>query len=157
PSRWGWPAGAVAAAILLAGQGGLWQRGALSGASGTLGHLSAHNATTVLLAAVFALIAGACAWSIVRARWGLFLCCLAAAGGWYGSLRIANAFQWSNVSQVHAVETVNRLAAPGGSVLDGFTGYGCLRPHSLYYWWLNEHSLSLLPREYRNGLRARLT
>jgi hypothetical protein len=30
-------------------------------------------------------------------------------------------------------------------VLDGFTGWGALRPHAYYHWWLNPFSLALIP------------
>jgi hypothetical protein len=34
-----------------------------------------------------------------------------------------------------------------GPVLDGFTGFGCLRPHVGYWWWINHHSLPLMRKE----------
>ena len=51
------------------------------------------------------------------------------------------------------IESVNRHVPPDGRVLDGFTGYGALRPHAWYYWWINEYSLALVsPRDREAGL-----
>jgi hypothetical protein len=50
---------------------------------------------------------------------------------------------------VAAIEAVNRHVPPDGRVLDGFTGYGALRPHAWNYWWINEYSLALIPEQDR--------
>ena len=75
----------------------------------------------------------------------------------YGALRDVDAALWSNGKQVAAIEAVNRQVRPDGRVLDGFTGYGALRPHEWYFWWINEYSLALVPDEEREtGLPALL-
>lgn len=53
---------------------------------------------------------------------------------------------WSGAAQRADLALVNRLVAPDQRVLDGFTGLGCLRPHALYWWWINQHSLRLMDR-----------
>jgi hypothetical protein len=55
-------------------------------------------------------------------------------------------FYWSGAAQRADLAVVERLVPPGQMVLDGFTGLGCLKPHALYWWWINEHSLRLMQR-----------
>jgi hypothetical protein len=52
---------------------------------------------------------------------------------------------WSNSAQVRAIEKLHAQVPPGGRVLDGFTGWGALRPHAYRIWWLNEFSMGLIP------------
>ena len=52
---------------------------------------------------------------------------------------------WSNAAQVQAIEQLQAQVSPGGRILDGFTGWGALRPHAYRIWWLNEFSMGLIP------------
>jgi 4-amino-4-deoxy-L-arabinose transferase-like glycosyltransferase len=83
---------------------------------------------------------------------GMFsLLIIAAVGMSYGAWRNVQTARWSNAEQVTAIEAVNRHVSPDGRVLDGFTGYGVLRPHAWYYWWINEYSLALIPQRDREA------
>jgi hypothetical protein len=63
----------------------------------------------------------------------------------YGVCRQLDLLAWSNAAQVRAIEQVYAQVPPGGRVLDGFTGWGALRPHAYRIWWLNEFSMGLIP------------
>lgn len=75
-------------------------------------------------------------------RWVLFP--LAILGMNYALARDVNSWLWSNRSQVVLVERVNSLVRMDETVLDGFAGYGALRPHANYFWWINRYSLALM-------------
>src|SRR5205823_1712748 len=78
---------------------------------------------------------------------------IAMLGMGHAVLRNVDTALWSNADHVAAIEAVNRHVPPDGRVLDGFTGYGALRPHAWYYWWINEYSLALIsPRDQETGL-----
>jgi len=78
----------------------------------------------------------------VRPRWlGLLL----AISLLQGVARQANLLAWSNRTQVEAIAAVQALVPEQGRILDGFTGWGALRPHAWHHWWLNEFSLALIP------------
>lgn len=62
-----------------------------------------------------------------------------------GLARHANLLAWHNQPQVAAIEALHARVPPTKSVLDGFTGWGALRPHAYYHWWLNPFSLALIP------------
>lgn len=92
-----------------------------------------------------------------RRNWRELLGLLAGLGMVYGTLRNVDTAIWSNQEQVARVNSVYRHVGPNETVLDGFTGYGVLRPHAWYYWWINEYSLALLSETDRGpGLLARL-
>jgi len=63
----------------------------------------------------------------------------------YGVCRQLDQLTWSNTGQVAAIGQLQQQVPPGGRVLDGFTGWGALRPHAYRIWWLNEFSLGLVP------------
>ena len=69
---------------------------------------------------------------------------LAILGMSYALARDANSWLWANRAQVALIERVNSLATTQDTVLDGFTGYGALRPHANYFWWINRYSLALM-------------
>ncbi len=79
------------------------------------------------------------------ARWSIFP--LAILGMNYAIARDANSWLWSNRSQVVLIERVNSLVSMDETVLDGFAGYGALRPHANYFWWINRYSLALMSAE----------
>ncbi len=70
---------------------------------------------------------------------------LAVLGTTYSFVRDLNGWLWSNRAQVEQIEQVNQLAGENGTVLDGFSGSGALRPHTYYYWWINRYSRALMP------------
>ena len=87
--------------------------------------------------------------------WSAFLFQSASARSWlvfpmailgmsYAVARDANGWLWSNRPQVALIERVNSLASLEETVLDGFSGYGALRPHASYFWWINRYSLALM-------------
>ena len=53
-------------------------------------------------------------------------------------------FEWRNDGQREDLALIDKLVQPGEKVLDGFSGLGALRPHALYWWWLNPHSIPLM-------------
>ena len=53
-------------------------------------------------------------------------------------------FFWPNRIQREDIELVDRLVLPSETILDGFTGMGCLRPHLNYWWWINEHTIPMM-------------
>lgn len=77
---------------------------------------------------------------------------VAVIGMSYGLLRIQDALAWSQTAQRERVEELNRLVGVHQTVLDGFTGYGALRRHAYYYWWINEFSLGLMTPDERGTL-----
>lgn len=147
----------VAGECLVVAQSILWRRACFSGIGGALPHLTeAESANApVLLALAAAMVAIALAAARRRSTAAVLLA--AGSGMGYGALRDIDTALWSNRGQVASIEAVNRQVPPDGRILDGFTGYGVLRPHEWYYWWINEYSLSLVPdRELRTGLLAQL-
>ena len=63
-----------------------------------------------------------------------------------GRVAIPHAY-WSREYQYRAMQLVNGLVDADQPVLDGFTGWGCLRPHAFYWWWINPHSEALMRQE----------
>jgi 4-amino-4-deoxy-L-arabinose transferase-like glycosyltransferase len=56
-------------------------------------------------------------------------------------------FYWPNQRQRELVQWVIDVVPPDQSVLDGFQGYGFLRPHASYWSWINEHTIPLIDQE----------
>jgi hypothetical protein len=135
----------------------LWQRAYFAGFRGALPRLteSASANVPILLALGTALIVIAV--MAARRQWTVVVLLVAGSGMAYGILRDIDTALWSNRDQVAVIEAVNRQVPVNGRILDGFTGYGVLRPHEWYYWWVNEYSLALVPEEeLRTGLFTRL-
>jgi hypothetical protein len=67
---------------------------------------------------------------------------------------------WSRARQMADLAAVREQLDPRdptATILDGYTGLGCLHRHADYWWWLNHHSIPLANRiEGRAGLLARL-
>ncbi|MFN0053045.1 MAG: hypothetical protein ACKV0T_12740 [Planctomycetales bacterium] len=85
----------------------------------------------------------------------VWLC--AALGMGYAAWRQMDAACWSNAPQVARVEELHLKVTLDQTVLDGFTGYGALRRHAYYYWWINEYSSALMsPEELGSGLLRQL-
>lgn len=51
---------------------------------------------------------------------------------------------WPNQRQREIVQWVVDVVPPDQSVLDGFQGYGFLRPHAAYWSWINEHTIPMI-------------
>lgn len=129
----------------------IWERAYHAGFAGALprlGEMEAANPPIVLALAIVA--AGIAALAFAR-KWDATALLIATAGMGYGVLRDIDKALWSNRNQVAAIEAVNRQVPPDGRVLDGFNGYGALRPHAWYYWWINEYSLALIPEAERDA------
>jgi len=135
----------------------LWCRARSAGLGGALPRLVDFESANVVVllalgAAVFAVAVAA-----IKRQWPAAVLLVAGLGMGYGVLRDIDTALWSNRDQVAVIEAVNRQVPHNGRILDGFTGYGVLRPHEWYYWWVNEYSLALVPdEELRTGLLARL-
>jgi hypothetical protein len=89
------------------------------------------------------LLFGAVLFSVVhgyRARAVFFAVIL---GSFYGVLRNLDAHVWPNDAQVERIRAVNEAVPLQGRVFDGFTGFGALRRHAFYYWWLNPYSRAI--------------
>jgi 4-amino-4-deoxy-L-arabinose transferase-like glycosyltransferase len=56
-------------------------------------------------------------------------------------------FRWDTIHDVQTrqIERLLRATAPGDRMFDGFSGYGALRPHAFFYYWLNDHSWPMVP------------
>jgi hypothetical protein len=149
---------ALAFALLLClGEVFLWERAIIQGENGALPHLTSVVPVVVLVFAGCGLSLALVAVSSIRKVWPRFIVICAGIGMGYGVLRDIDTALWSNRNQVAAIDAVNRQVPVDGRVLDGFTGYGVLRPHAWYYWWINEYSLALVPEdELRTGLLVRL-
>jgi hypothetical protein len=125
-------------------------RAVMQGADGALGHLYDSFrplVATLLIVGPAAAIALVACLFLARKRHRAAVTALALFGFWYAGARHLDAWFWSNSEQVAAIEAVNRKVPPDGTVLDGFTGYGALRRHAWYYWWLNDYSFALVARE----------
>jgi hypothetical protein len=153
----------AALAVILTGEGlvliqfDLWRRAFSEAAAGALPRLTevGPSNAVVLLALGVALIAVVVA--ARREKWDVAAVLLAGLGMGYGVLRNFDTALWSNRDQLAAIEAVNRQVPPDGRILDGFTGYGALRPHAWYYWWINRYSLALITEQDLNeGLLALL-
>jgi len=157
PSSRGIVAAIAFALILCLGEVIVCERAILQRENGALSHLTSTVPVVFVVLVGCGLMFVPVALVTVRQKWPRFIRVCAALGMSYGVLRNIDTALWSNRDQVVMIETVNRQVAPEGRVLDGFTGYGALRPHAWYYWWVNEYSLALVPEEERRtGLLARL-
>lgn len=76
---------------------------------------------------------------------------LAALGMVYGQFRIQGLAGHEQTVSRRQIEAVNARVPPGETVLDGFTGYGALRPHAYYFWWINDYSLALMSPDQRGS------
>src|SRR5207248_2112456 len=127
----------------------LWRRAFWAGFSGPLPRLAeldaANAAVPLALAAALVAVAAVARWGRLEAA----VLLVAGLGMGYGILRDVDLVFWSNREQVAAIEAVNRQIPPDRRVLDGFTGYGALRPHAWYFWWINEYSLALIAENDR--------
>lgn len=96
----------------------------------------------LFIAFVFAKLLQNRAWTIAL---------LAAMGLFFGGVRNADRFEWSQDGAHFIIAALHRQVGPEETVLDGFTGYAALRPHAYYYWWINEYSLALMSPEDRES------
>ncbi len=133
--------------LLLVTQLGWLVRGWIRGELGPFPHLTAENPLGMTLLAVgFFWLAWGLGWRGIltdRRQRGLVWGGALALG--YGVCRQLDLLAWSNSAQVRAIEQLHAQVPPGGRVLDGFTGWGALRPHAYRIWWLNEFSMGLIP------------
>ena len=144
-------------ACIVSFQVNLLGRAVNSGTQGALPRLTAVESADplVLLSLGTALVAIAV--TAARRQWTATVLLVAGSGMGYGVLRDIDTVLWSNRDQVAVIDAVDRQVPVDGRILDGFTGYGVLRPHEWYYWWVNDYSLALVPdEELRTGLLARL-
>ncbi|MFM8584121.1 MAG: hypothetical protein ACKOFW_21900 [Planctomycetaceae bacterium] len=142
PSRSPLPRLALAACSLLSLA--TLARGVFQGPLGSLAPLFQPSPTRSL--ALLLLLTGAVllALAVVRSQ-PRFVSTLLALTLACGLARHASLLAWHNQPQVAAIEELHARVPPSGRVLDGFTGWGALRPHAYYHWWLNPFSLALLP------------
>jgi hypothetical protein len=144
-------------ACLLVVDSVLWRRANFAGFGGALPRLTDVESANVLVMLALAAVMVAIVVAAAREHRTAAALLVAGSGMGYGVLRDIDRALWSNRDQVAAIEAVNRQVPREGRVLDGFTGYGVLRPHEWYYWWINEYSLALVPdEELRTGLLSRL-
>jgi Dolichyl-phosphate-mannose-protein mannosyltransferase len=52
---------------------------------------------------------------------------------------------WRHDHQTQRIEQLMRATDPDDAFFDGFTGYGALRPHAFYVFWINHHSWPMVP------------
>jgi hypothetical protein len=143
--------------VLLAGQLGWLARGWLRGEMGPFPHLTGENPPGLALLAVGIFwLAWGLGWrgapALANHRHRVWAWGGALALG-YGVCRQLDLLAWSNAAQVQAIEQLQAQVSPGGRILDGFTGWGALRPHAYRIWWLNEFSMGLIsPAELEREL-----
>jgi len=134
----------------------LWLRARHAGLGGGLVRLSTPAGVNPCVLLTLAVAMCTVAWLSWRRVWDGVVVLGVGLGMFYGALRNIDTALWSNRGQVLAIEKVNRQVPADGRVLDGFTGYGALRPHAWYYWWINEYSLALIPEEEQRRLLEEL-
>jgi hypothetical protein len=62
-------------------------------------------------------------------------------------------FQWSHENHTRRIEQLMQATDPDDAFFDGFSGYGALRPHAFYVFWINHHSWPMIPMEQkRDGI-----
>jgi hypothetical protein len=128
---------------------GLNQNGPLAHLTRALGPGAAKTLLPLLLSLLAAVVG---LWQATyRKNLPAVLAILAALGMFHAMLRNVDFALWSNRPQIAAVEAVHRAVGPEETVLDGFSGFGALRQHAYYYWWINEYSLALMTPEEREG------
>lgn len=74
----------------------------------------------------------------------------------YGLARDIDTWMWNNQYSVQRIRNVNALVRRDQVVLDGFSGFGALRPHANFYWWINRYSIGLMPKNGEDALVERL-
>lgn len=79
-------------------------------------------------------------------RFGKALLWIAVLTPSVGRIGLVHAY-WSGSGQRQALRLVDTLVGPDQSVLDGYSGLGCLHRHAFYWWWINQHNTGLLERE----------
>jgi hypothetical protein len=73
---------------------------------------------------------------------------LVLAASMIGTLEYHRAqFGWSHEHQSGLIRQLMNATEPQDAFLDGFTGYGALRPHAFYVFWLNQHSWPMIPAD----------
>lgn len=147
PRSWLVRLAAGGGALLLAGQLAWLSHAWLRQATGPFPHLTGENPLGVSLLAVGLFwLAWSLGWrGLVPRRCDRWLAWGGALALGYGVCRQLDQLTWSNTGQVAAIGQLQQQVPPGGRVLDGFTGWGALRPHAYRIWWLNEFSLGLVP------------
>ncbi len=156
PAVFGTTAAFASVLLLCLGESFLWERAFVQGEQGALPHLTSRALAVVLGCVPCFFILNLVALASWKKHWPRFVGICAGLGLGYGVLRDIDSALWSNRTQVATIENVNRQVPVDGRVLDGFTGYGVLRPHAWYYWWINEYSLALVSDDDRARLLARL-
>lgn len=63
---------------------------------------------------------------------------------------------WPNTDQIAVMQFVEKVVPADQSVLDGFTGYGALRPHAWYWYWVNEHTLAMIQAARQTSVPTQL-
>lgn len=149
PPRPAWIAAGVLSLALAGGQIVLWRRAWKLDQSGALPALVEFCGRTSLVGqlivpAIVLLLLTTAAWFLLRRQWSFAVALLCTLGMFHAQLRDVDAALRTNGEQVRRVEVVQRLVPPEGTVLDGFSGFGVLRPHAYYFWWINEYSLALM-------------
>ena len=67
-------------------------------------------------------------------------------------------FRWSHKQETELIQRLMRATTPDDQFFDSFTGWGALRPHAFFYFWINRHSWPLIPDdEKRSGVLEALS
>jgi hypothetical protein len=56
-------------------------------------------------------------------------------------------FMWRHAPQTETIQRLMQATSPEDQFFDGFTGFGALRPHAFFYFWINRHSWPMIPDE----------
>ncbi len=144
---------APAALVLAMLQEQLWLRAELLGEDGALPWLSqTMRPATYPVAWAFLLLFAGAVFAASQGRRGAAVTCLSLLGMVYSLFRFADAYAWPNDLQVETMHAIQTSVKANGRVLDGFTGLGALRQHSLYWWWINDYSWQMMSEAERTGI-----
>lgn len=148
--------------LAIAVQGALGGRAFSLQTQGALPHLTAALwqagiAPTVFLVLFLVVAALGLWWCVQRHRWQAVVTIVAAMGMFHAVLRGMDGAVWSNAEQIRRMSALETRVGADGTVFDGYSGFGALRPHAYFYWWINEYSLALMkPAERDEELLAAL-
>jgi hypothetical protein len=145
----------AAGGLLILAQAALGSRALELGTKGAVPNLSEllRQGTTqpALAPSAILLAAGAALWWCGLRRWPAVVGIVASLGMFHAVLRDFDAALWSNKEQVRRMDVLEHRVGPDETVLDGYSGYGALRQHTYYFWWINDYSLALMSPAERDA------
>jgi 4-amino-4-deoxy-L-arabinose transferase-like glycosyltransferase len=86
----------------------------------------------------------------VAARWPVLVALMAGLAGAFPFLWLH--FRWKPIHDQQERQIVQLISAtsPDDRFFDGFTGFGALRPHAFFHYWINHHSWPMIPEREKS-------